>query len=108
GKVTLERVTLGHAAAELLDQFAGGDAGRRQHHARLLHPAGDREATETLALLAALRSHPLGALFDDVPDPEQRLDVLLERRAAEQADLRDVRRTMARQTALALNRFDHR
>ena len=49
-----------------------------------------------------------GALLDDVADPVQRLDVLLERRAAEQADLRDVRRAVARQPALALDRFDHR
>ena len=97
-----------HAAAEFLDQFARGDAGRRQHHARLLDAAGDREAAETLALMAALRGHPVGALLDDVAHPVQRLDVLLERRAAEQADLRDIRRAVARQAALALDRFDHR
>ncbi len=48
------------------------------------------------------------ALLDDVAHPVQRLDVLLERRAAEQADLRDVRRAMARQAALAFDRLDHR
>ena len=74
----------------------------------LLHAAGDREAAEALALAAALRGEPVRALLDDVADPVQRLDVLLERRAAEQADLRDVRRAMARQAALALDRFDHR
>ena len=46
-----------------------------------------------------------GALLDDVAHPVHRLDVLLERRAAEQADLRDVRRAMARQAALALDRL---
>src|SRR6185437_10313604 len=101
-------MTLGHAPAKLLDQLAGRDAGRRQHHAGLLHPAGNREAAETLALTAALRGHPLRAFFDDVADPEQRLDVLFERRAAEQTDLRDIRRAMTRQPPLALDRFDHR
>ncbi len=47
-------------------------------------------------------------LVDDVADPEQRLDILHERRTAEDADLRDIRRTMPRQAALALDRFDHR
>ncbi len=38
----------------------------------------------------------------------QRLDVLFERRTAEQADLGDVRRAVARQTALAFDQLDHR
>ena len=69
---------------------------------------------ETEKLRKPLRSwrpcevDPLRALLDDVADPVERLDVLLERRAAEQADLRDIRRAMARQAALALDRLDHR
>src|SRR6516165_9079211 len=51
---------------------------------------------------------PLRAFLDDVAHPVERLDVLLERRAAEQTDLRHVRRAMAGQAALALDRFDHR
>src|SRR5271163_898676 len=58
--------------------------------------------------MAALRGDPSGAFFDNVADPVQRLDILFERRAAEQANLGDVRRAMARQAALALDRFDHR
>ena len=53
-QIALEGVAVGHAAAEFLDQFARGDAGRREHHARLLDAAGDREAAEAFALLAAL------------------------------------------------------
>ena len=69
---------------------------------------------ETEKLRKPLRSwrpcagHPGRALFDDVAHPVERLDVLLERRAAEQADLRDIRRAVARQAAFALDRFDHR
>ena len=55
-----------------------------------------------------MRREPLRALLDDVANPEQRLDVLHQRRPAEHADLRDVRRAMPRQPALALDRFDHR
>ena len=97
-----------HAAAIFLDQLARGHARGREHHAGLLDAAGDREAAQALALAPAVRGEPGGALLDDVAHPVQRLDILLERRAAEQADLRDVRRAMARQAALALDRFDHR
>src|SRR6185503_14986971 len=107
-QVALELMAILHAAAELIDQLAHGDAGRRQLDARVLHAARNREAAETLALVAALRRRPLRALLDDVADPEHRFDVLLERRTAEQADLRDIRRAMPRQPALALDRLDHR
>src|SRR6185437_11841742 len=107
-EISLEGVTVLHAAAELVDQLAHGDAGGSQLHARILHAARYRETAEALALVTALRGRPFRALLDEVADPVHRLDVLLERRAAEQADLRDVRRTMAGQTALALDRFDHR
>jgi hypothetical protein len=66
-------------------------------HARVLHAARDGEAAEALALAAALRREPVRAFFDDVADPVHGLDVLLERRAAEEADLRDIRRAVARQ-----------
>jgi hypothetical protein len=58
--------------------------------------------------MTALRGSPLRALLDDVANPEQGLDVLLERRAAEQADLRHVRRAVSWQPALAFDRLDHR
>src|SRR6185503_5724865 len=101
-QIAFEFMAVLHAAAEFLDQLARGDAGRRYHHARLFHAAGHREAAEALALLAALAGHPGRALLDNVAHPIERLDVLLERRTAEQADLRDVRRAVARQAALAL------
>src|SRR5262249_29509483 len=107
-EITLERVTRLHAAAIFVDQFAHGDAGRCQHHARLVDAAGDREAAETLALAPAMRREPSGALLHDVAHPVERLDVLLERGTTEQAPLRHVGWPVARQSALALDRFDHR
>jgi hypothetical protein len=44
-----------------------------------------------------------GPFFDYVADPVHGLDVLLERRTAEEADLRDIRRAMARHSALAFD-----
>ena len=58
--------------------------------------------------LAPLLSEPLGALLQDVADPPERLDVLVQRRTAEDADLRDVRRAIARQAPLAFDALDHR
>src|ERR1700730_17143490 len=58
--------------------------------------------------MPAVGREPRGTLFDDVTYPIKRLDILLERWAAEQPDLGHIRRTMPRQTALAFDRFDHR
>jgi hypothetical protein len=80
----------------------------REFDAGLLHAAGDREAAQSPALAPAMRAEPTGALLDDVAHPVERLDVLLQRRPAEQADLRHVRRAVARQAAFAFDRFDHR
>jgi hypothetical protein len=55
-----------------------------------------------------LLREPFRTLLEDVADPPKRLDVLVQRRAAEDADLRDVRRAIARQAALAFDAFDHR
>src|SRR5690606_20944986 len=107
-QIALEGVAVFHAAAIFVDQFLHGDAGGRELHARVLHAARDGEAAEALAVAAPVRREPLDALLDHVPDPEHGLDVLLERRAAEEAFLGDVRRTMARQAALAFDRLDHR
>jgi hypothetical protein len=49
-----------------------------------------------------------GTVLDDVAHPEQGLDVVDERRAAEEADLARERGLVARQAALALDRFEHR
>src|SRR6185436_2317046 len=92
-QIPLEAVAIRHAAAIFLDQFARRDAGRRQHHAGLLDAAGHRERTKALALASTIAGEPRRALLDDVSDPVERLDILFERRAAEQPDLRDVRRT---------------
>src|SRR6516162_8418045 len=101
-------MALGHAAAEFVDQFPRGDASGRELDAGILHPARDRKAAEAFALVATLRCEPIDPVLDNVAHPEQRLDILFERRAAEQADLRDIRRTMPRQAALTFDRFDHR
>ena len=104
----LERMAVLHAAGIGLDQFADGHACRRDLHAGILDAARHREAAEALVAFLALRGEPCRAALDDVAHPVQRLDVLLERRTAEQADLRNVRRTVPRQAALAFDRFDHR
>ena len=49
-----------------------------------------------------------GPLLDDVAHPVERLEVVLQRGPAEQADLRDVGRAHARFAALALDALDHR
>src|SRR6185312_16160400 len=53
-QVALELVAVLHAAAELVDQLAHGDAGRRQLDARILHATRNRKAAETFALAATL------------------------------------------------------
>lgn len=55
-----------------------------------------------------MREVPPGPLLDDVAHPVERLDILDEGRAAEQADLGDIGRPVARHGALALDQFDHR
>src|SRR5262249_58487520 len=100
GQIAFEAVALLHPAAIFLDQLARGDAGGRQHHAGLLDPARDRETAQPLALMPSVRGEPLRALLDDVAHPVERLDVLLEGRAAEQPDLRHVRRAMPGQPAV--------
>src|SRR6516164_11152608 len=101
-------MAVGHAAAEFVDQFAHGNASRRELDAWILHPARDRKAAEAFALMSALRGKPIDAALDNIAHPKQRLDILLKRRATEQTDLGDVRRAMTRQAALAFDRFDHR
>src|SRR4029077_6862558 len=93
-QVALELVTVLHAAAEFVDQLTHRNAGRRQLDARILHTARNGKAAEAFGLVTALRCRPLGAFLDNVADPEHRLDVLLECWTPEQADLRDIRRTM--------------
>jgi hypothetical protein len=82
--------------------------GGRQLHAGLAHPARHREGAQALAAVAALAREPVRTVLDDVAHPEQGLDVVDERRAAEEADLARERGLVARQAALALDRFEHR
>src|SRR5215472_4000442 len=100
-------MALGHAAAEFVDEFARGDASGRELDAGIFHPARDRKAAEAFALMPALRGEPIDPALDNVAHPEQRLDILFERGAAEQPNLSDVRRAMSRQAALTFDRFDH-
>src|SRR4051812_15757366 len=55
-----------------------------------------------------MAGEPLRPLFHDLPHPVHRLHVVLERWAAEEADLRNIRRAQARHAALSLDRLDHR
>src|SRR5258708_39052155 len=102
GKIALEAVALLHAAAMVLDQAPEGDPGRRDLDAGLFDPAGDGEGAKPLAPVLALACEPLGAALDDVADPVQRLDIVDERRPAEEPDLGGRRRLGPRQGGLAL------
>src|SRR5690606_34118041 len=108
GQIAIESVAVQHAAAVFVDQLLDGDAGRRQMHARLLHATGDGEGTQAFATVATVPGKPLGPLLLDLAYPEKGLHVVLERRAAEQADFRHIRRTQTRLAALAFDRLDHR
>src|SRR6185437_14253901 len=67
-----------------------------------------REAAQTLAPTAALAREPLRPLLDDVAHPIERLDIVDQRRPAEEPDLRGERRLVARQAALAFDALQHR
>src|SRR6185437_15000610 len=56
----------------------------------------------------ALAREPLRPLLDDVAHPVERLDIVDQRRPAEQADLRRERRLVARQATLAFDALQHR
>src|SRR6266851_4940189 len=107
-QIALEDVANSDAAAELVDQLARRDAGRRQLDAGRSYSAGDREAAHALTVVTALRGNERGALLDDVAHPEDGLDVVDQGRPAEEADLTRKRRLVARQTALALDALEHR
>ena len=69
---------------------------------------GDRIAAQAVAAVAAVALPPVRALLDDVAHPAQRLDIVDQRRQAEQADLERIGRLVARQAALALDAFEQR
>src|SRR5436190_2080792 len=101
-------MSLGHAAAEFFDQLARSDPGRGELDPGIAHPAGYRERTQPLAPIAALAGEPLRPFLDDVAHPVERLDVVAEGRAAEQANLGGEGRPLPRQASLALDAFEHR
>ena len=107
-QIGVEGVAVGHAAAEFVDQFAHGEAGRRELDAGILDAAGDRIAAQAVAAVAAVALPPVRALLDDVAHPEQRLDIVDQRRQAEQPDLERIRRLVPRQAALAFDAFQQR
>ena len=107
GQVGIQRVAVQHAAAVFVHQFLQRDAGGRQLDAGQPDPAADAEAAQPLAAVAAKAAEPARAALDDVTHPVQGLEVVLQRRAAKQADLRDIGRAHARHAALAFDAFDH-
>ena len=108
GQVGVQRVAVGHAAAILVDQLAQRDPGRRQLDPRLAHATADAKPPQPAAAVAAVRREPVAAALEDLSHPEERLDVVHQRRAAEQPALGDIRRAQPRHAAPALDRFDHR
>src|SRR5438477_10738445 len=61
-----------------------------------------------LAARCAPGREPLRPLLDDVAHPEERLDMVDQRRSPEQPDLRRKGRLVARQSAAPLDAFEHR
>src|SRR6266851_4661803 len=108
GEIALEGMAVGHAAAELVDKLSHGDAGGRQLDARRLDTAGDREAAQPLAVVAALAGDEAGTLLDDVAHPEDSLDIIDQRRPTKQPDLAWKGRLVARQAALPFDALEHR
>ena len=101
-------MSVGHAAAELVDQLAHRQAGGRQLHAGVLDPARYRVAAKTMAAVAAVRTPPGRPLLHDVAHPEQRFDVVDQRRQTEQPDVEGRWGLVARQAAFALAAFPQR
>src|SRR5206468_2228271 len=85
-----------------------GDARRCELDAGILDAARYREAARPFAAAAALIGEPVRSLLDDVAHPIERLDIVDERRAAEEPDLRGVGGLVARQSTLAFDAFEHR
>src|SRR5262249_5157000 len=108
GEVAVQRVTVEHAPAVLVNELLKRDARRRQMDPRPLHTPAHRERAQAVAAAPSVSGEPGGPVLEDRADPVQRLHVVLERGTAEQPDLRHVRRTQTRLPALPLNRIDHR
>src|SRR5262249_23181321 len=87
-QIRRELVSVAHAAAILVDELLHRDSGGREFHAGILDASGDREGAQARTAIAAVTLPPGDALLDEVANPEQRLDIVDERRTAEQADLK--------------------
>ena len=96
----------GNAAADVEDDLAEGRAHGHFDQAGPGDLAGQREDLRALARLGADGAEPLGAVGDDRRQVGQRLDVVDDRRLAEQAADRRERRPGARHAALALDAVD--
>ena len=108
GQVRVQGVTILHAAAVLVYQFAQRNTGWRELDAGVLHPAADAERAQALAPVAAKSAEPGSALFDDVAYPVQGLEIVFQRGPPEQSDLRDIRGAHTRLAAFAFDALDHR
>src|SRR4029077_19882278 len=65
-------------------------------------------AAQALTVVAAVALPPLRALLDDVAHAPQRLDIVDQRRQAEQPDLERIGRLVPGQTAVALETLEQR
>ena len=77
-------------------------------HTGVLDPARNRIAAQPFAAILFGRVQAFRPLATDLGHPMQRLDIMHQGRAVEDANLRHKRRAMPRQPALALDAFDHR
>src|SRR5262249_6914650 len=104
-QISMEYVSVRHAAAILVDQFAHGNAGRRELDTWIFYATRYRVTAQTIASVAAMALPPVGAFLDDVAYPEQGLKVVDQRRQSEQSDLERVRRLVPRQATLSFQAF---
>ena len=105
-QVGVEGVARQHAAAVLVDQLPHGDARRGQVDAGPAHPSAHGEAAQPLAAAPAVAGEPAGAPFQDLPHPVERLQVVDQGGAAEEADLGDIGGAQPGHPAPALEGLD--
>src|SRR6201999_1676315 len=91
-----------------IDQFTNGDARGRELHAGIPDAARNRIRAQAVTVIAAVALPPFRALLDDVAHPPQRLDIVDQRRQAEQADLERIRRLVPGQAALTFQALQQR
>ena len=106
-QISFELLPVEHPAAMVFNQLARCRAGRHQLHARLLYPARNRIAAQTLRAVFALARKPVRALLDNLRNPVKRLHIIDEGRPVENTNLRHIRRAVPRQAALTFDGFNH-